>query len=569
MSRLRPVTPAEHVLEVVTPRTNAARLSSAEHLFGALGVGAAGDHEPVSLEIVGDCERRRFLVRTASSAGLRRLAGQLGSGYPQAVLRPFDASTFPTGDPAQLGPDEQVAAVILQLRRGDYLPLRMFEDRELDTSGASIQADPLLGVLGAMIGLPGGWRAVAQLVVLAPASPDWARDYQRLALERPLDQERRADTGPSLVGPLALLGAIGLYQVGVMVSAAWSRGDWLGMLGLAGGSLAVVIGGTLVVRWLRRRELVDPRLVQAKLGRDACQVELRLGVFAPTFADPDAVQARLDQLVSAYRPYTLAAGNGLSPRPIRDAAPDLRILTPILRPNLLNVRELAGLWHLPQSGDDVALVERTTARRRLPLPGTVGPGSGWCRLPNRSVRSPGPVDPGLPATRFAAPSSAGGGQDSARQVEPAVTHRASPDADRQQGRRSTPRRPPTNGASSWSIPITTSRHPPWRSFRARARATLSTWMCPIGAGHSASTCSMSGWAGTATRPPPTPCASSAVSLTASGGQEWRTPSDSPCSPCSRPTSRCVPKTHTGVGLHNTRSWTCPRCSNVTAFVVRC
>ena len=94
MSRLRPVTPAEHVLEVVTPRTNAARLSSAEHLFGALGVGAAGDHEPVSLEIVGDCERRRFLVRTASSAGLRRLAGQLGSGYPQAVLRPFDASTF-------------------------------------------------------------------------------------------------------------------------------------------------------------------------------------------------------------------------------------------------------------------------------------------------------------------------------------------------------------------------------------------------------------------------------------------------------------------------------------------
>ena len=194
MSRLRPVSPAEHVLEVVTPRTNAARLSSAEHLFGALGVGAAGDHEPVSLEIVGDCERRRFLVRTASSAGLRRLAGQLGSGYPQAVLRPFDASTFPTGDPAQLGPDEQVAAVILQLRRGDYLPLRMFEDRELDTSGASIQADPLLGVLGAMIGLPGGWRAMAQLIVLAPASPDWARDYQRLALERPHEQDRRADT---------------------------------------------------------------------------------------------------------------------------------------------------------------------------------------------------------------------------------------------------------------------------------------------------------------------------------------------------------------------------------------
>src|SRR5262249_48014764 len=40
-------------------------------------------------------------------------------------------------------------------------------------------------------------------------------------------------------------------------------------------------------------------------------------------------------------------------------------------------RELAGLWHLPQADADVPLVERTTARRRLPLPGTVG---GGCRI---------------------------------------------------------------------------------------------------------------------------------------------------------------------------------------------
>ena len=31
--------PAEHVLEIVTPRTNAARLSAAEHLFGTLVLG--------------------------------------------------------------------------------------------------------------------------------------------------------------------------------------------------------------------------------------------------------------------------------------------------------------------------------------------------------------------------------------------------------------------------------------------------------------------------------------------------------------------------------------------------
>ena len=47
---------------------------------------------------------------------------------------------------------------------------------------------------------------------------------------------------------------------------------------------------------------------------------------------------------------------------------------PGARPCLLNMRELACLWHLPQAADDVPFVERTTARRRLPLPATVAPG---------------------------------------------------------------------------------------------------------------------------------------------------------------------------------------------------
>jgi len=42
---------------------------------------------------------------------------------------------------------------------------------------------------------------------------------------------------------------------------------------------------------------------------------------------------------------------------------------------MLTTRELAGLWHLVQAGDDVALVERTTARRFLPLPETVAEGA--------------------------------------------------------------------------------------------------------------------------------------------------------------------------------------------------
>ncbi|HTD77416.1 MAG TPA: hypothetical protein VK898_07260, partial [Chloroflexota bacterium] len=179
------------------------------------------------------------------------------------------------------------------------------------------------------------------------------------------------------------LGLVGLYLVGSSASEAWSRGDWFLGLVLVFGAFAVIVGSIVVLRWLRKRELVDPRLVQAKLSRDACAVELRLAAIAPIVADAGALQARLDRLVAAYRPFALATGNALVPRPVRgSAADDLRVLAPLGRPNLLNVRELAGLWHLPQSGDDVLFLERTTARRRLPLRSTVAPaadGTG-CRI---------------------------------------------------------------------------------------------------------------------------------------------------------------------------------------------
>jgi hypothetical protein len=363
--------PAQHVLEVVTPRTNAERLTSAEHLFSSLVTRGAATCDPVSLELVGDSEQRRFLARTSGDRALRRVRGQLGAGYPQAVLRPFDAATFPTGDPVRVGPDEQIEAATLQLHRGEHLPLRTFDDRELDPAGQAAQVDPLLSVLGALANLPRGWRAVVQVIVLAPAPRDWARAHQHLALERPLETERRADRAPSLVGPAALLALLGLGATIAAVADAWMRGDWLSALGLAIAVACAAVVCISIVRWLTRREPIDPRLVQAKLSRQACAIELRLAIIAPSFIDSSAVRAQLAYLATAYQPFALATGNSLVACSIRSAGPDLRVLEPHGRQMLLNVRELAGLWHLPQACDDVALVEHTTARRRLPLPATV------------------------------------------------------------------------------------------------------------------------------------------------------------------------------------------------------
>jgi hypothetical protein len=190
---------------------------------------------------------------------------------------------------------------------------------------------------------------------------------------RPSTRPSTAGRADATNGPQSLLGLVGVYLVGSSASEPWSRGDWLWVLELVSGVLAVLVGGAVALRWLRRRERVDRRLVQTKLNRDACVIEVRLAVIAPIFADSEAIQARLDRLVAAHRPFALATGNSLVPRAVQRAAQDLRILAPFNRPNLLNVRELARLWHLPQAADDISFLERTTTRRRLPLKSTGAP----------------------------------------------------------------------------------------------------------------------------------------------------------------------------------------------------
>src|SRR5215467_4308867 len=96
--------PAEQLLEVITPRTNAALITPAENLCGSLSLHTTTPGGgPVALEIVADGERSRFFVRTASTSGLRQLQGQIGAAYPQATLRLLNAESMLAGDPLYVG----------------------------------------------------------------------------------------------------------------------------------------------------------------------------------------------------------------------------------------------------------------------------------------------------------------------------------------------------------------------------------------------------------------------------------------------------------------------------------
>src|SRR5258708_21446680 len=96
MGRVGASAPAEQVMEVVTPRTNTALLSSAEHLFAGLTLQAnAADGSAVSLEIVADSERRRFLLRTGTQEQQRRASAPLRAAFTRATAPPLPPGRFP------------------------------------------------------------------------------------------------------------------------------------------------------------------------------------------------------------------------------------------------------------------------------------------------------------------------------------------------------------------------------------------------------------------------------------------------------------------------------------------
>jgi hypothetical protein len=362
------------LVEIVTPRANAAVITPAENLFAAISL-----PEPFSFEIVGTRSARWFLARADSAAMRRHLETQLAVAYPQADLRRLELGRYPGLDPAWTRPEEQVVACALMLRAPPYLPLRTFRDSEVE-AGHNAQADPVLGILGALDDLPDGWRGLVQLV-LQPAPDDWCRDYLRLAVEHPLASERtggRADTSLTQVFGLAALLVVGALA---MQGHHWyAEHDWPHLAELLGASLVGIPGLVWLARRVGRRPIYDMRLVQEKVSRIAYYARVRLAVFAPKNVPKSEVEARLHRLVAAYRQFNLASGNGLLPRPLDLRRRDLRELTPLpsrRAATLLNTRELAGLWHLPQAGADVPLLERTTARRLLPLPFAVSRG---CRI---------------------------------------------------------------------------------------------------------------------------------------------------------------------------------------------
>ncbi len=359
-NRSAPSTPNTHsVIEVIPPREHRVDEAGAERLFASLG-----SSRLVSVEIGAESGRIKFLL-WGSEQAVSLAQHQVQAAYDQARFRPVP----PDADPARRDGTPRATAK-LHLRKPCYLPLLTFGKDDFET------ADPLRGLLGIFSHLEEGERLLSQLI-LTPAPRGWADAYSGYLRPSTLNSPGEPLT-IRVVGRQAASVVSWVFMVASLLHALmmFLQHQWIALFL---DSPFVVVSCAAVGFFLKMtldEQSLNPELVQKKIQAVAYDVNLRLTAFAPT---SERARELLHELADAYRQFDLASGNGLEGR-WTDFDP--RVLERERtswwnefrgRANRLNVAELAAMWHLPLDRD-VPLIERTQAKRLLPLPATVEEG---------------------------------------------------------------------------------------------------------------------------------------------------------------------------------------------------
>ena len=355
--RLRPfrrTSPPQAVLLAVTPpRTGERTLLGVENLLQSIAA-----PEPFALELVGDERGVRLMIRCLDGEVVR---AQVGAHYPQARVRPVDV------DPLLVRDHEQVWSLCLRSSGPEYLPLRVFRDRDLLDPGS----DPLLALLGALSGLQSGERVVARLKLRA-LGPDWSRRYQDLVQERPAPPQRvsQPTSQARTVGDPLALTVLGLAAFAATRGYLWLQAGetWQLLVLCASAAVTLLGGGWAWRRWRQARTGVfDPQLIREKVSRGAFEAELELVAILPRSSTPERATELLAQVAAAYRHYDHPSGASfkvgrarrLGSRPISlHPRPPGRFR----RRSVLGVRELAALWHPPGGVDETHALERAGAK---------------------------------------------------------------------------------------------------------------------------------------------------------------------------------------------------------------
>ena len=350
--------PEPVLLQITPPRTGERTLLGIENLIQSMSA-----DEPFALEIAADSSGARLLIRTNQPDLVR---GQLVTHYPQARVETVQAKT----DPLKIAEDEQVWTTRLRSSGPEFMPLRLFRDRDLLDPGS----DPLLAPLGALSGLRQGERVVARLR-LRPLPPDWSRAHQRLLDDSPPKPVPSASSYQSKNGPEPLaLTVLSLLGFAVFRGYTWLQaGETWNLVALCAGMAVTLIGGGwLWHKWKSRRHRIwDKTLIKEKISRVAFEANLELvAVLADGSSDKRGAKL-LGSLVTAYQHYDHPAGARLDAgtvAQVETVQPKLEPAAPGFfgKRSVFGVREVAALWHPPAAADETHDLERSGAKVLLP-----------------------------------------------------------------------------------------------------------------------------------------------------------------------------------------------------------
>jgi hypothetical protein len=377
----------QRVVKIIVPRNNVRDVLACETFLSALVGEGIGD---IALELAATSAERMFLVRGEPHA-VGVVLAQLANAYPQCDFHDLCADA----DPARADATAR-QAIELRLREPAYLPLRTAVSREGRSTYDDFDraADSMIALLGAMDGLGEGETCLLQLA-LAPLPDDWSKYWRGAAG----DVNQRAKSAPQglLAGVLNGLGI--MLTAWGMIALAFSISFHLpAVIAVLGVALAV-IGIALLILRFRIPSPPDPLLVRQKINQAAYRVQVRIFAFA---ADEVAAMRTIRRLQAALRGYNLAGANGFiavvaplaDPLDVHVEDASLSSRLPLIyslfasrRTPILNISEVASLWHLPHASSGLQGIAYTTSKRIAPIPRDVAAGVfvGHSRREGREV----------------------------------------------------------------------------------------------------------------------------------------------------------------------------------------
>ena len=353
--------PETKLLSITTTRTDERTFPGVENFLGSVAV-----PEAFSLEMAGDAHGVSLLARCRDGSFVRQ---QLSVHYRHARVNEVE----PEDDPLRLAENEQAWSMTMGLRGPEYLPLRPFRDDDLLDAGS----DPLISVIGALSGLEPGERLVTRLR-LCSLGPDWSRHHQdkmhrkQQAEAAPSAQTTQHQTETRNAGQFI---ALALLALPLVQAYLWvQRGEtWKAVLLGLGVATAMAAAGWAWWRIKKARSgsrLEDPLLIRDKLSRIAYQAQVEVVAVLPEHGTEKRAKELLRNVALAYQVYDNPAGARFKagrPKPALPATEPLPPTASLFRGrNVLDVRELAGLWHPLGPADQLPTVARSGARVLYP-----------------------------------------------------------------------------------------------------------------------------------------------------------------------------------------------------------